>query len=1099
MIDLKKKITELSKGEFHFPQHEVIFPETRLIMRVGEGEIYSGSFSLQNQGEGTVRGLVYPSSFRVRCGDTGFDDNPVNIHYTYDGTGLLPGHVEHGTFTIVSNGGEYDIAFTAIIEKPFVMTSHGKVGSLEGFKKLAFRDPLEAKKLFVSRDFYTILKYEDSKILALYDNMRKWELDQQAVEEFLVACKQKEKIFLTLEEESRAFISLEETRKETLVVKKNTWGFLPIDIYTNGDFLHVENPYTNTEEFIGNSYRLEYYIHADQLHDGSNFGEIVLITPYESLSYEVVVERNVKRDEDYRAQDKKYAALLRSYLDFEAGVLDMQTWQKEAVETMEQLREMDANNEMYLLNHANILLIGGKTEEARWILESYNYNRFSTGKNIELSSYYLYLTAFLSNDSLGQRRVAEELSRSYMKNPDNWKILCMLVQTDSEYKIFSERLRVLESLFYKTGAGNVLFFLEAFKCFRDKTHSLKKLGVFEVRVLHFGVKHNLMTKELALYTANLASQLKGFDLFLYRTLVLCYETYAESMILSSICTLLIKGNHIDYAYFQWYEKAVIEELKIAQLYEYYISSLDVRQFHKALPRTVYLYFMHGNSLGHQKLAFLYANIITFEDESSEIYSHYRDEMEVFAWGQLERRNISEQLRIVYKRFIHEGVMNKERVEALYDVCHAYEITTTAKNMKVVHVIGEDGTVTQSAHYAENGAKIYLYSKKDRIVWESIDGRHFPESIPYSSRRLFFELRYLDMCRKYFKNTKLNRSDMAPEPLTLETVRERGPDYYRDDELLGLSSRVIRETNYESSDFLTYLCFRIFEKEQYDKITLTYLAKYYSGATIGMRDLWKKASEWRVPTHELSERILSQMLFTDCLFMDLPIFEAYYAGGAYFRLQQAYLAYVSREYVVEDRVVAKNFFDIICKEFDKGEEIQEISKIAALKYYATKKYDSDIRRILKKFLQELCGRQIYFPFFLKYEEEWLIELQLWDKTLIQYKGQKGSRVVLYYKLQRDDSELVDYSTEVLTPMYENIFVKKIVLFSNEQLKYYFKETIGNITYRSEKRVSSSKVKSKEVGRYGRLNGILQTDKKKQGQAMKEYAVEDAAAMRMFEQY
>ena len=72
-------------------------------MRVGEGEKYEGSFSLQNQGEGTIRGLVYPSSFRVHCEEQGFDGNPVNIYYTYDGTGLVPGHVEHGKFTIVCN------------------------------------------------------------------------------------------------------------------------------------------------------------------------------------------------------------------------------------------------------------------------------------------------------------------------------------------------------------------------------------------------------------------------------------------------------------------------------------------------------------------------------------------------------------------------------------------------------------------------------------------------------------------------------------------------------------------------------------------------------------------------------------------------------------------------------------------------------------------------------------------------------------------------------------------------------------------------------------------------------------------------------------
>ena len=55
---MKNKIKRFAKGDFHIPQPEIIFPETRIIMRVGEGEKYRGSFSLQNQGEGTIRGLV---------------------------------------------------------------------------------------------------------------------------------------------------------------------------------------------------------------------------------------------------------------------------------------------------------------------------------------------------------------------------------------------------------------------------------------------------------------------------------------------------------------------------------------------------------------------------------------------------------------------------------------------------------------------------------------------------------------------------------------------------------------------------------------------------------------------------------------------------------------------------------------------------------------------------------------------------------------------------------------------------------------------------------------------------------------------------------
>ena len=677
---MKNKIKRLAKGDFHIKQPEVQFPETKILMRVGEGEIYQGSFSFQNQGEETIRGLVYPSSYRVHCNEQGFDGNPVNIYFTYDGTGLVPGHVEHGKFTIVCNGGEYEIAFTAIIEKPFVMTAHGKVQSLDDFKKLAFKDFAEAEKLFRSRDFYEILKYEDKRIRVLYDNMRKWELDSQALEEFLVGCKQKEKIFLMLEEESRAFMSVEETRKETLTITKNTWGYQSFDVRTVGDFLDVEHTRVTTDEFIGNSYRLEYLIEPSALHKGSNFGLIVMESPYETLTYEVVVEKDVVRDEDYRMTDLELASITKEYLSYEAGLVDLQTWADHAVAKLKMLREKDEDKEMYRLLQAHILILQGKKEDARWILESYNYNRFAIGKNLELSSYYLFLTTQLSNDSVGQKKVAEELSKTYMKHPESWKVLCMLVNVDQEYRILSERLRVLEQQFYR-GAHSILFYMEAFKCYREKSSTLKHLGEFEIQVLLFAAKHKLLTKELALYTANLASQTKQFNKHLYQVLVYAYKMYDESMILSAICTLLIKGNCVHSRYFMWYEKAVESELKIAQLYEYYMESVEPDHFRKPLPRSVYLYFMHGNMLDFQKKAFLYSNLITYEDETSEIYSHYRDEMEAFAWNQLDRRNVDDRLRIIYKRFVVESSLNTERVKALYDICHAYLITTKLNNMK----------------------------------------------------------------------------------------------------------------------------------------------------------------------------------------------------------------------------------------------------------------------------------------------------------------------------------------------------------------------------------------------------------------------------------
>ena len=108
-------------------------------------------------------------------------------------------------------------------------------------------------------------------------------------------------------------------------------------------------------------------------------------------------------------------------------------------------------------------------------------------------------------------------------------------------------------------------------------------------------------------------------------------------------------------------------------------------------------------------------------------------------------------------------------------------------------------------------------------------------------------------------------------------------------------------------------------------------------------------------------------------------------------------------------------------------------------------------------------------------------------------------MLYYQLQKENSEAVDYATEVLTPMYENLYVKKFVLFSSERLKYYFKETIDGNTYRSDKECCMKDAVFGESGRYGRLNDILLSEGSEKEEKMKAYAQEDAIAAHMFEQY
>ena len=48
------------------------------------------------------------------------------------------------------------------------------------------------------------------------------------------------------------------------------------------------------------------------------------------------------------------------------------------------------------------------------------------------------------------------------------------------------------------------------------------------------------------------------------------------------------------------------------------------------------------------------------------------------------------------------------------------------------------------------------------------------SIPYESKRLFYELRYMDMCRKYINGLRRNREEEESQELTPDVVREKRP-------------------------------------------------------------------------------------------------------------------------------------------------------------------------------------------------------------------------------------------------------------------------------------------------------------------------------------
>lgn len=1090
---MKNKIKQFSKGDFKIQRPDITFSETHVMISVSEGEVYQGSFVIENKKDGNIRGLVYPSSFRVHCLQPGFEGNPVKVSFTYDSTGLLPGYIEQGKFTVVCNGGEYDIAFTAIVEKPFVLTSYGKIQTISDFKKLAMQDFGEARNLFRTKQFYDVLKYEDCRVRNLYGNMRKWSLDEQALEEFLVGIKQKEKIFLTLSAESLEYRDVLEEKKDSFEIIKNTWGYLPIRIRVLGEFIAVDRHEFTTDDFFGNKYQLEYIIRKEKLHAGYNFGKIFVETPYETLVVEISVHQRVIHSDTFGMTGMIAGQGLKDYLACISGKMELNTWIEKAIAQIKQLRELEPNNEHYALVQAHICLRGRREEEAKWILENGNFHKFVIGRKAEVSAYYLYLMALLKKDTVSQMRALDEINRLYIKHPYSWPLLCMLINLDPKYRDYSDRIRVLERQFFN-GSNQILLYAEAYTCFQEKVILLRKLDSFEIQILNFATKYKMITKELALYAADLISQQKKYNKKLVQILERAYAMYEDNCILNALCMQLIRGNKVGSEYFKWYEKAVKQELKIAQLYEYYMMSINVQRVKSAFPRMIYLYFLHGINLDYRRTALLYENILTYEDENSEIYQAYKEQIKQFAKEQLQKRHVSDSLRIIYNRFINEDNVTPDDLDALYDICHKYHITTNQKGIKYVLVIEKDGNIRQRVAYTEHGAYVYLYDKESRIVWEAANGMHYADSFSYDAVRLFYEMRFMELCKERMMNRIEEEQESKRVQLSFENLKLYGMDAFNEEDIFLMCTKRIREQEAIEDDFLLYLCFELVKRGMYDKALLNYLSHYYCGATCNMKYLWGKAREYGVVTYELAERILTQMLFSEVIFGEEEIFEDYYTEKPYFRLKQAYLAYASYQYVIRNREMSKNVFAIIMKELYEKEYLADICKAAILKYFSCKDVDSKTQEILRGYLSELCEKRIIFEFYQNYPKQWLKEVQLYDKYIVEHHAKEGNKVKIVYQIGEGEIH-----SETLCPIYDDTYVKEFTLYSGETLYYQFKEEAAGGVIASRKFHYTQEKPISYEGKYGRLNMISELREEEQLEAMLQYKREEEIAKVLFLTY
>ncbi len=752
---MKEKISQVAKEVYQWEVPRIFLSRETLDISVELGKSYQGSFVVSNSDHAYMKGVVYSSDENLTFEKSMFTGDESVITFTYSAENVLKDvRNKVGIITIVTNFGEVTLPYEANIEAPYFESSLGRVKDLFHLTNLAKTDWSQAVHIFKSTDFKRIILANQEKYHSLYDGLIKSPSTSQALEEFLIAIHKKMAINVVADPVNIKHEEIEKSFRDRITLTKNQWGYKEYRIWSDVDFIIPERKYIWTDSFVMDTYPLEYMIDATLLKRGTNIGHIYVSSVYQTIEITIEVNRASKSLEaDLERRDRhkkaKYGALLvKKYMDFRLNNLSKAEYEDSLEAILTNLTAIAPSTTEQLWT-AHYYMVSGKNEKLAKLMDAFvGHEKELLDESVGYYLAYLYLNALYTKRPEDISQAIETIEEYYQKESKDWKLLWYLFYLDKKYD--EDTTLKLAALKEQLNAGvkSPVLYFEACMCYNQEPELLMKADELELSIVHWGIRHGCFKSDLAEQYVFMCSRTKGFDKKLYEDLCLLYEQYPTNECLQTICRMLISGQKTDFKYFKWYKIGVEKQLKITELYEYYIyamnETLDIKMNHSVL-----LYFIYNNNLTEAKKAFLYSYIIKNKDSIPSIYNTYRKQMETFSKRMLERKLVNHNLSILYEEMLTDSNMDESVCRLLPSVLFQYEITCDNPKMCGVIIAHKELNEEQEAPFENGKAQVSIVTDQACIYLYDEKGNRYVASTSYTLNPLFHNTRLIKDC--YQKN------------------------------------------------------------------------------------------------------------------------------------------------------------------------------------------------------------------------------------------------------------------------------------------------------------------------------------------------------------
>ncbi|MBR4138526.1 MAG: hypothetical protein IKT88_01015 [Lachnospiraceae bacterium] len=441
---------------------------------------------------------------------------------------------------------------------------------------------------------------------------------------------------------------------------------------------------------------------------------------------------------------------LKEFELFCFGKVDPKTYLDRQVRRAEKLWEMFPDNPMYHLMQAAALIRVGKKEEGEGILKKYERNHVLQFRNPQFRACFLYLAGELTDDKIQKKNIVIQLQKLYQKDSLQPSLYWYLTRLDEGFtKNPEKKLAFLEKQ-WKLGSSQNLLYIEVIKTLKEYPETAGELDDFVMQCYLWGLRRRVLTKEMAAQIAKHAMKLKRCDKKYEYLIRECYRMFSTKELLAALCSFYIRDGRIDKTAAGIYSKGVEYELKLNNLYEYYMMA-TTEQKKKLLPEQVLLYFLYHDTLTSAQKVFLYKNIICYGDAKSEIYGKYIEKIEEYTVDCLLKRRVGPEYAFLYDHILCPQIFTKEMAEAMADIMFLRKITCSDVRIKEVEISYGQLKEQRRILFKKQQAYGAIYSPSAIVTLVDEVGNLYRNTVAYKIEKMIDEKKYVEVCREHVKN------------------------------------------------------------------------------------------------------------------------------------------------------------------------------------------------------------------------------------------------------------------------------------------------------------------------------------------------------------